>query len=99
MGRSEARRGPARLPRLVRSAGRGTCPRPDRATHRHRTVMPLFSKSACAIVPHSETQSFFTSPGHGGAARRLLFSLVTSFLIRPWRVALIYDGVNFRYAG
>src|SRR5579859_4226154 len=59
----------------VRPSG-GLGPRPDRARHGHRTraqnvapdhlyLLRLFSKSAYTIVPHSETQSYFTPPRSG----------------------------------
>jgi hypothetical protein len=63
---------PPKFPRLVRSPSRGTAP--DRAGSRAEGLC-LCSQSrpisACPIVSHSETQSYFASPGHGACSRNV----------------------------
>jgi hypothetical protein len=52
----------------------GDVSRLDRATHWHRTVMDLFSKSSCTLVPHSETQSVLPHQGKGSSKTFSVFT-------------------------
>ena len=70
-------------------------------------AMPLFSKSASTIVPHSETESFSPALSTGSSQTFIVFLTQGSF-IQARRVAnagtaamgtkLIYDSVDSKQA-